>query len=674
MNFFREPTGETVRKLRMTGDHCIIRPEHLGVANGVLTLGTPHDHVLDVSGLFAPPYASTDFTFDVRLFGELVPTERWVWYPNMMFREGSVYGVHISSLLTLTKDTRSAVLSVALENTAGEAVTVPWMIHTDGSLDYVHDWAFAVPKTKHRGDTVVDGTTVLMKNSTKVYAVRTTMEGLQWFPAARLWESTLTLAAGETRQVTFTFYLGPREALDGAIKADPAACVESAYADLSEKTETVFSRLPQVHTSNGQMEAFYYRALMPLLLNVWNVEEFALHPYFSTGSVKGGCLASYLWDFSAGAKVLPMFDAAATKAQIMAYFKVNIFRSYAILPVSGNANGPWYPVNQEKIIDMVYQYVRTTGDIPFLFEQVGDKTVLQLVNENAFFGCEDAENGLIDYGVDGEDHLELKRRQPYHGILPDLNARRYDSFRKAAELNRLCGQEDSALLAAAETVKAAVREQLWSEEDGWFRVLSEGKQYLRYTVQMFKFCDSDVLDDAMREKLLAHLNEREFLSAYGLHSMSKQDPAYDQVDIDNGGGGICSIFPILIAEKLYRIGKYEVADDILRRILWWGTRMPYWGDSFVANYVEYRQNTPLQCTIGSITGAQYVLFGMAGVKAEADGTVTVCPHLPEYLDDLAVENIRLHGKCFSVRLTKAGYTVQTAAGEHTLSYGETFTL
>ena len=64
--------------------------------------------------------------------------------------------------------------------------------------------------------------------------------------------------------------------------------------------------------------------------------------------------------------------------------------------------------------------------------------------------------------------------------------------------------------------------------------------------------------------LLSHLNEREFLSDYGLHSISKLDPAYDQVDIDHGGGGSYVAFPALIAESLYKGGYSDPAEDILK--------------------------------------------------------------------------------------------------------------
>ena len=109
---------------------------------------------------------------------------------------------------------------------------------------------------------------------------------------------------------------------------------------------------------------------------------------------------------------------------------------------------------------------------------------------------------------------------------------------------------------------------------------------------MFKLFGSGVLDAETDKGLLSHLNEREFLSRYGLHSLSKLDVAYDPVDIDNGGPGSCTSFPPQIAERLYKAGHAGAAEDLISRLLWWGERLPYWGDSIVADQMDYRKDTP----------------------------------------------------------------------------------
>ena len=152
--------------------------------------------------------------------------------------------------------------------------------------------------------------------------------------------------------------------------------------------------------------------------------------------------------------------------------------------------------------------------------------------------------------------------------------------------------------------------------------------------------------------------------------MSKMDEAYDQVDIDNGGGGICSLFVPVILEQLYKIGKCEIANDILKRVLWWGERMPYWGDSLTANAIAYREDTPLQATIGSSAAAQMIIFGIFGVKSDFYGNITINPVKNPPDKDMRLMKMKLRNKIFSIYLNEQDYTVETESAKITKPYGE----
>ena len=171
--------------------------------------------------------------------------------------------------------------------------------------------------------------------------------------------------------------------------------------------------------------------------------------------------------------------------------------------------------------------------------------------------------------------------------------------------------------------------------------------------------------------LLAHLNsEVEFLSEYGLHSLSKTDIAYDQVDIDNGGGGSYTSFPPQIAERLYKAGQPAAAENILKRILWWGDRAPYWGDSFVANQIDYRKDTPLQCTVGGAAGAQCIIFGMFGVRAEIDGSLRIDPHPPAMAPHLTLRRLKLRGHVVDIEVRGDNYEVREGATRRSAAVGQ----
>jgi hypothetical protein len=139
---------------------------------------------------------------------------------------------------------------------------------------------------------------------------------------------------------------------------------------------------------------------------------------------------------------------------------------------------------------------------------------------------------MVNYGK-GNGHLELRGKYRHDYYLPDLNGRRYNNYMMAYQLSEVAGKILGYLSERAEALKPLLKKQLWSSENKWFFVMfNDGRKELRYTVQMYKMFGSSVLDREQEAGLLSHLNEEEFLSPFGIYSISKKDPAYDQVDID----------------------------------------------------------------------------------------------------------------------------------------------
>ena len=191
---------------------------------------------------------------------------------------------------------------------------------------------------------------------------------------------------------------------------------------------------------------------------------------------------------------------------------------------------------------------------------------------------------------------------------------------------------------------------------------------------MFKFINSGVIDEYERKALVSHLNENEFLSKFGLHSMSKLDPQYDQDDIDNGGGGICTHFTMQICAQLYETGYDALATDILKRVYWWGERMPYMGDSCAANMILNRENTPLQGDISSVSAAQMIFFYIFGIKPDFDGNIAITPVKNRPAENMRIDNARLCGKVFSVVIEKDSFTVCVDNNKYIAKIGETITI
>lgn len=645
----------------MEGQRIIQDEANLGIINGKLTTSIPYRDVAGIAGLWSPPYVSSNFVLDGRIAGQKIPTAKWTWRPYLVVRMGKLGDVSVVSTTALVNVQRAVVIRLEIEN-AGDS-PVPFEFSTLAWLDSVRDWNFARPDSHTETKPEINQQVLSLRQGPLTIAVGVDSDDFAWEVAGNLGHAAASLPAKQTRCIDVVIAIGPHEEATASVKKilgnvqRSLAEANSAYARQIDK---IFAKLPAFHSDNVRLERWYNRSLVHLLTNRWDLPDFKLNPYYSTGSINGGCVANYLWNFGEPWKIFPLYDAQAARAHIKHFLSLDLTQHFNFLPISGEASGPWYMINQEKIIGLTYYYVLLTGDVSFLEDKVNGKSIRDHMVLHAMFG-DDATKpiSLIDYGPSGS-HLELRRGFAYNHISPDLNARRYANYLRAATLCDLAGKPANYLRERAELLKPLIEEQLWDPQARWFSFKNpQGKRDLRYTVQMFKPLGSGVFDKECEKGLLSHLNDHEFLSDYGLHSLSKLDPAFDQLDIDNGGGGICTSFPPQIIERLYQVGQPQLAADLMRRLLWWGDTMPYWGDSLTANCIDYRRDTPLQCTFDGTAAAQCLIFGTFGVNVRPNGDIVVRPRQLPFAAKMTLDGLKIRGRSFRIEIDGSKYEIRT---------------
>ena len=683
---------------RFESKNNIIEDKELGITSSISAILTPESSVTHLRGLQACPYTNTAMSFDVRVGGERVRATDWTWLPTAIIRRGECERFGIQSLTTLIHNGRGAIEKIKITNKTKDTLTLSLQAMYRGTARHESDWNFSIPtptptKLEHYFE---EERLVGSRLGGVSFMITTSLSQISNFRLAYILEGKIEIPAGESREVYYSVHIGPEAECRAEAESTYGhyeELIEKSFDYLKGEVDRIHSALPSLHSDNPDLDAFYYRCLVTYILNRWDNPDLCVMPYFSTGSVNGACMCSYLWDWCGGLMLHPVYDKEANKTQIRALLRNDLTKSYALNPVTAGPTGPWYQVNQEKIILMVYHHVLATGEKEFLHEKVNGKTVIEHMREQAYV-CDDIsrEVSLYDYGMgkleprrpgwlgddyiwygEGNAHLELRRGITYHGIMPDLNARRYMNYMRVYELTCVAGEPDELLPKRASALKKCLKE-LWNDEAGWYDYIAGGKRDIRYTVQMFKFLNSDVIDGYERERLIAHLNDEEFLSEFGLHSMSKKDIAYDQDDIDNGGGGICTHFTNQICAQLYETGNDALASDILRRILWWGTRLPYMGDSCAANMMMNREDTPLQGDISSVSGAQMIFYYVFGIRPQFDGSIKISPVKYRPAINMTIENARLCGKNFSVSVEGDSFKVLFNGETRVAKIGETITI
>ena len=666
------------------GKNSILEDKDIGICANIASMLTPPTTVAAMKGFQGCPYTNTAFDFDLWLDGEKVKCSSWKWLTNAIVRQGSAEKFAVETVTAVVPGIRAVVQKVTVKNRTEKALTMPLSVAYRGVTRREENWKFKIPDPdKDCRDNYVDCGNPYMLSSVvagAAYRLTTSLPGMKQFRRAYLWENAITVPAAGELSFYFSAHMGEERAtLHEATAAlgNHEYMLERSFDYLSTEAQRIHDNLPRLKTDDPELTNLYYRSLVTYILSRWENPDLCAVPYYSTGSVTGGCMCSYLWDYCGGLMLHPVYDPEGNKEQLRAYLRNDLTQSYALNPVTSGAVGPWYPINQEKIILMVYHHVRATGQTEFLFEQVGDKTVLEWMRFHAYV-CDDLEKeaDLYDYGEKGNSHLELHHNGngPYNGVMPDLNARRWLNYMRVYELTVLAGQPDENLPKRAASLAQKLK-SLWNDKEKWYDFVdAEGNRDTRYTVQMFKFLNSGVLGEKEREGLVSHLNEQEFLSKFGLHSLSKQDPQYDQDDIDNGGGGICTHFTMQVCAQLYETGYDELATDILKRVYWWGTRMPYMGDSCAANHIANRETTPLQGDISSVSAAQMIFFYIFGIQPGFDGSIRICPVKNRPVQNMQIENARLQGKTFAVKVTGDTFTVEYNGKQLQAVIGKTVTI
>lgn len=664
------------------GEDNILEEKDLGIAANVSSMLTPWRSVSAMNCHQGCPYTNTAFDFDVRVDGEQIKASSWRWLPNAILREGDCRLFAAQSLTAAVPDSRGAVQKLILQNKTERDLCVPIQILYRGKARKEQKWAFKIPAPEKcsRADFRFEGQILSSVTESAAFHITSSLENLRYFARAYLLEGEVTLPANGALTLYFSAHMGDASTSLAEARAavqDYEALLARSFAYLEGEIARIDRALPRLSSDCKALDRLYNRALVTYILCRWENPDLCTSPYFSTGSINGSCMCSYLWDYCGGLMLHPIYDAEGNKKQLRAYLKNDLTKSYALNPVTAGPVGPWYQINQEKIILMVYHHVLATGERAFLHEQVGERTVLEWMKYHALV-CDDlaGENKLYDYGEGGNDHLELfyYENGPYNGVMPDLNARRYLNYMRVYELSCLAGEPDERLPRRAAELKEKLK-FLWNEGARWYDFIdAEGNRDIRYTVQMFKFLNSPVIDKTEREGLVSHLNDREFLSKFGLHSMSKLDPQYDQDDIDNGGGGICTHFTMQICAQLYEMGYDALATDILQRVYWWGERMPYMGDSCAANMVLNRESTPLQGDISSVSCAQMIFYYIFGIRPHFDGSIEISPVRHRPAEQMQIENARLCGKTFSVKIEGDRFSVCHNGKTHTAAIGARVTI
>jgi hypothetical protein len=465
--------------------------------------------------------------------------------------------------------------------------------------------------------------------------------------ASALYRS-IELAPGDSRTFFVVIAIATSHAavLDAVrqVMVDPTVATEKAREQMENDIRNWLTRLPALSHTDSRVVRFYQHAALQLLYDRWKVGgTFILDPWYPTVGLDSGGMNSYAWDIDYAAIPFALLDPAGMRSMLVAQLGAPLTEHYSIEPLRGEGTGPFYAYSPYAFTSAVDKYIRATGDRSILRERIKGKTVLEWLITLAQFGEEDRDpdhSHLLDYG---DDHslLEIKTTGNGPGYIhqvPSPNAERSFVYETLADiLEEEHDTEHAALVPRfrqqAAEVRRAINQILWVEDIGWYGTRQKnGKVVPVYSIQVFDLLRiPDVAPPERAKRLVAHLNDDEFLGPWGPRSLSMKDRLWDWRDHDwSGPMTYIGDGPQLVAD-LYQAGFIEEAWKVLERILWWPEHLAVYPQG-IAND-DYSSRIPQSKSFGGrisagrineisgCVGVEAIIRGLFGVRPERDGSI-----------------------------------------------------
>jgi hypothetical protein len=318
--------------------------------------------------------------------------------------------------------------------------------------------------------------------------------------------------------------------------------------------------LPILKTDNKKLSDIYYRSLLTLLvLHRTNMNE-CDRTFVTSGERAKGVV--FFWDTSMWSKVFGLLEPTGMKRHAEIFLQCDPHQGPVYSMDTGQQWEGWYAANDLTIFTFVMEYLNTTGDVGFLDEKVGDRTVLEHLDALATNWQElqrDKSIMLADYG---ENRNLLECAPAYIHRVPSFNAANVWMMRSMADIYEQRGNQARATELrqwANEFVQAVLG--LYKPGDGvWYALHRDGEKVeLRHCydfVCVGRYMNEDLAPTTKSE--MVDFVKRELLTDTWMRAMSPKDKAAEKSDRpDHGPMGAYDAWPAFTAEVMCMLGDWK---------------------------------------------------------------------------------------------------------------------
>ncbi|RJR48248.1 MAG: amylo-alpha-1,6-glucosidase [Desulfobacteraceae bacterium] len=477
------------------------------------------------------------------------------------------------------------------------------------------------------------------------------------------------------------------------------ACIAGDDIFEAETYEGAFERVRKIHhgikggccrivTSNAQFNDWLNRSGEDLYMMLTQSEEglypYAGIPWFSTVFGRDGIITALqtLWFFPDIARGVLSYlgarqartlseEADAAPGKILHELRHGEMANLKEIPF-----GQYYGTVDATPLYLILagSYYRRTGDLQFIrswwpqiclalewidrygdqdgdgFVEYGRRSGKGLVNQ----GWKDSEDSIFHAdGAQAEAPIALAEVQAYV----------YEARRMAAQLGSALGYKEMAAEqeGRADSLREAFEREFWCEELQTYAIALDGnKRPCRVRSSNAGHCLFSRIAGRERARILSDgLLGPSFFSGWGIRTLAEGEPRYNPMSYHNG-----SVWPHDNSVIAYGISRYGIKKPVLR--IFKGlfeaasrlelSRMPELFCGFPRQPGEGPVLYPVACTPQSwATASVYLLIQASlGMSIQApEGRIYFDhPVLPDFLDEMVIEGLRVNSSSFDIRLER----------------------
>lgn len=657
-----------------------------GLTNFLGSVQVEVDPVATRSLLFPPLSGSHHSTGGLFIDGRFFPSTgspiTFSWRPDRIVREAEHGGLKLRTTTILPFGVTAVGVLIDIENRTASTRRFELRLGLRGGVTESRSpWASSIPPAEYEHHIGVDPETRALTFEGKATGAAS-VQGARPGPdriddRSMAWD--LEIAPRGRHQIAFVHSLGSTRAdalaaFNGLV-GDMSGAIARTTDEWNQEIEAIFTpdsgrysgSLPQLETSDSEILKIYLMGALGVVYFKRDSPHSVMGRAYDTLMPRYWATVTYLWDYSLSSLVHALLDPEVMRGYLERWMSMDVHSHFGTEWLTGQPIGPWYSVNDFAMTKILTDYLRWSGDFPFLHKSVesgggNTRTVLEHLESFATnWAPLQTRSGLADYG--GVNNL-LECVSTYVHEVASLNAANAWSMRIAAETLDSVGETKRAtgLRDRAQELVKEVK-KLYADGRGYWNVrFPDGALVpVRHCYDFFTVINT--IGDDLSSQQKSEMKDffvRELQTPTWMRALSAGDPdAMFSDRPDHQWNGAYTAWPPQSVSALWAMGEVELAYEWLKGLSKSANQGPFGQAHFTESAVAPEAGGAIKAPSDfpwindwacSSNGAwvNVVIESIFGVRAPIGGDISAQPKFGPFEKDARLRNLRFRGRLYDV--------------------------